>query len=68
MDEDCTEEYITPTAKSHDRWSVLIAGLSWGVMVADATAQTLQSCAIMAAQHSNQKMYNNKFFDIMKGL
>lgn len=68
MDEDCTEEYITPTAKTHDRWSVLIAGLAWGVMVADATAQTLQSYAIMAAQHSNQKTYNDRFGEIMKGL
>jgi len=68
MDEDSAEEYTIPVPKTHDRWSVLIAGLSWGVMVADATAQTLQSYAVMAAQHSNQKLYDSKFIEIMKGL
>lgn len=60
MDEDLHEvEIIKPLR--HDRWSVLIVGLNWLTRVANVNADTLDQFTMMAAQHANQKKYDEKF-------
>jgi hypothetical protein len=68
VDEEQTEEYITPVAKAHDRWSVLIIGLNGAARIADEIAETLSQYTIMASQHANQKIYDRRFTQIMKDL
>lgn len=66
MDEDETTETVTIPAIRHDRWSVLILGLSWAMRVTQATTTALSQGCDMACQHANYKTDQDKFLELAK--
>ena len=61
MYEDEIEEVDIVRPLRHDRWSVLIVGLNWLTQLTTTNANTLEQFTMMAAQHANQKKYDEKF-------
>lgn len=61
MYEDEAEQVNITAPQRHDRWSVLIVGLNWITQLANANYVALDQCTMMAAQHANQKKYDDKF-------
>jgi hypothetical protein len=52
----------------HDRWSVLMVGLSWMNMLSDATGQALESLTVMTAQHACQLRFDKQFNQVVEKL
>lgn len=65
MDEDDLdiEQEIKPMR--HDRWSVLILGLSWITQVSSVTTDTLELGLNVACQHANQMKFDRKFKEMI---
>lgn len=64
------EEQVTETVDiasiKHNRWSVLVLGLSWASQVAGATTAALSQGCDMAAQHANYVTDQDKFLEMAK--
>jgi hypothetical protein len=66
--EDETYEMESIKPLRHDRWSVLIVGLSHFTEIASVTANTLNQFTMMAAQHANQKKIDKRFDSVIEPL
>ncbi|HEY6021761.1 MAG TPA: hypothetical protein VIY48_18385 [Candidatus Paceibacterota bacterium] len=48
-------------ARRHDRWSVLVIGLSAVTQVATTVANMFDQYTVITVQHANQAIYDRKF-------
>jgi len=60
-DEIEVEETTYATARRHNKWSVVVLGLSCLTQVSQQTSNFVGQLTIAAAQHANQVEYDKKF-------